>query len=607
MSYDNLFEKIDWQKFVELIADILYRNGHSNIKIVDGTGDGGRDIHSITPEGENHLTQCKFQSRDSLRTVSSRETGELPLAMMKFGYKKGLFATNGKISPQSQREYINDYPDLNLDFIQGKEIIKTVFNDLILRKIWYDGESIDKISYNVTIPFLARDLVNDKLIRLEHPENGGKILLEGNEIKLQLKFQDEWVKEQIFEPYRPSTIKTFMDPYSTSITSMGAVLEGIDILDKLDNAINEVFSYLLEYLKQDLNDEHIPIAIRSGVPYLNDKISEVNVELLIKPKTYIIQDKIEYYEYDWLIPSERVNWWYPEDIHVLESSWVRWYNPELDLCLDLNILCSPDSSSKRMLEEHHDFFVKWWKKSLFAIVPKSKSNFDELDIPQPTCEMEWCKEDMLCGWLHRNLLSEMRPPMFAETNQDSWDEFTSENEKYHKELKEKLSKLEFQMIIPEKARHMFALNNDPYPVTDRIRYKSVELLIDYFDMVASPIDPESRIFEFQICWSLDNIPSNEILSNIREEISVMLNSKQKNIDFVIPIINGLKNPFIAINLEFLDLDLHERTDEILEYLEPMLSSLLNEIESIIKKYYPNSKRATKEFWKFEIGLVFPEN
>lgn len=155
MSYDNLFEKLDWQKFVELIADILYRNGHSNIKIVDGTGDGGRDIHSIAPGGENHLTQCKFQSTNSLRTVSSRETGELPLAMMKFGYQKGLFATNGKISPQSQREYISDYPDLNLDFIQGKEIIKTVFNDLILRKIWYDGESIDKISYNVTIPFFC--------------------------------------------------------------------------------------------------------------------------------------------------------------------------------------------------------------------------------------------------------------------------------------------------------------------------------------------------------------------------------------------------------------------------------------------------------------------
>ncbi|WP_321422420.1 restriction endonuclease [uncultured Methanobacterium sp.] len=606
MSYDNLFEKLDWQKFVELIADILYRNGHSNIKIVDGTGDGGRDIHSIAPGGENHLTQCKFQSTNSLRTVSSRETGELPLAMMKFGYQKGLFATNGKISPQSQREYISDYPDLNLDFIQGKEIIKTVFNDLILRKIWYDGESIDKISYNVTIPFFARDLVNDKLIQLEHPEDGEKILLEGNEILLQLKFQDEWVKEQLFEPYRSSTIKTIMDPYSTSIHCMGAVLEGIDILDNLDNALNGVFSYLLEYLKQDLNDGHSTIAIRSGVPYLNDELSEVNVELLIKPKTFIIQDKIEYYEYDWLIPSKRVNWWYPEGIHVLESSWVRWHNPKLDLCLDLNILSSPDNSSKRILQEHHDFFVKWWKKSLFAVVPTSKSNFHELDIPKPTCEMEWCKDDILCGWLHGNLLSELRP-MLLESNDDSWDEFTSENERYLKELEEKLLKLEFKMIKPEKARHMFALSNDPYPITDRIRYRSVELLIDYSDLVVSPIDPESRIFEFQVYWSLDNIPSDKVLSNIREEISAIMNSKQKNIDFVIENINGLKNPFIAINFEFLDLDLHERTDEILEYLEPILSSLLDEIEQIIKKYYPNSKRATKEFWKFEIGLVFPEN
>jgi hypothetical protein len=607
MSYDNLFEKLDWQKFVELIADILYRKGHSNIKIVDGTGDGGRDIHSITPEGENHLTQCKFQSTDPLKTVSSRQTGELPLAMMKFGYQRGLFATNGKISPQSQREYISDYPDLNLDFIQGKEIIKTVFNDLILRKIWYDGESIDKISYNVTIPFLTRDLVKDKLIRLENSENREKILLEGKEIKLQLKFQDEVVKEQLFEPYRPSTVKTFMDPYSTYITCIVAVLEGINILDKLDNAIKEVFSYLLEYLKSKLNEEHIPIAVRSGIPYLNDELSEVNVELSFEPKTFIIQDKIEYYEYDWLIPSKRLNWCYPEDIRVLESSWVRWYNPELDLCLDLNILCSPNNASKRMLEEYYDFFVKWWKKSLFAVVQKPKLNFDEVDIPKPTYEMEWCKDEVLYGWLHGNLLSDIRPPMFVESNDDSWNEFTSENEKYLKELKEKLLKLEVQMIEPEKARHMFALKNDPYPVTDIIRYKSVELLIDYFYMIPSPIDPESRIFEFQVCWSLDNIPSEGILSNIREEISEIINSKQENIDFVIPNISGLKNPFIAVNLEFLDLDLHKKTDDILEYIEPIIAPLIDEIEQIIEKYCPNSKRATKEFWKFEIGLIFSDN
>jgi len=53
--------------------------------------------------------------------------------------------------------------------------------------------------------------------------------------------------------------------------------------------------------------------------------------------------------------------------------------------------------------------------------------------------------------------------------------------------------------------------------------------------------------------------------------------------------------------------LHERTDEILKYLEPVLHSLLDEIEQIIKKYYPNSNRATKEFWKFEIGLIFPDS
>lgn len=74
-----------------LAADILkWSLGHTKVRILDGPGDGRRDILSITPEGIPHLTQCKHHSDDT-KSVSSRETDEIVIALAKFGVKSALF------------------------------------------------------------------------------------------------------------------------------------------------------------------------------------------------------------------------------------------------------------------------------------------------------------------------------------------------------------------------------------------------------------------------------------------------------------------------------------------------------------------------------------
>jgi hypothetical protein len=40
----------DEKKFVDCVRDILAIKGHSDLKVVDGPGDGCRDIHSLDPE-----------------------------------------------------------------------------------------------------------------------------------------------------------------------------------------------------------------------------------------------------------------------------------------------------------------------------------------------------------------------------------------------------------------------------------------------------------------------------------------------------------------------------------------------------------------------------
>jgi hypothetical protein len=56
-----LLRGINETSLPHLVADVLYfcRN-HRNVLVVDGPGDGRRDVSSTTPDGDKHLAQCKF-------------------------------------------------------------------------------------------------------------------------------------------------------------------------------------------------------------------------------------------------------------------------------------------------------------------------------------------------------------------------------------------------------------------------------------------------------------------------------------------------------------------------------------------------------------------
>src|SRR5687768_9628440 len=65
---------------LHLCRDILFLRGHSEIRLTDGPGDGGRDMHSLTKEGVRYLAQSKFHE-DANVACSSSELSELPMAM----------------------------------------------------------------------------------------------------------------------------------------------------------------------------------------------------------------------------------------------------------------------------------------------------------------------------------------------------------------------------------------------------------------------------------------------------------------------------------------------------------------------------------------------
>ena len=154
-------ESIDQYDFPYLIADILssYYN-HHNVRVVDGTGDGKRDIFSVNSKGEKIITQCKYHY-DMSKTSGTRQTDEIVIALNKYKSNIGFFCTSGKLTPQSKREYLDNYPDFELNWLEGHEIVDIVLEDTILRKVWFENEKIHLTNSNVSIPFIFRKLPED--------------------------------------------------------------------------------------------------------------------------------------------------------------------------------------------------------------------------------------------------------------------------------------------------------------------------------------------------------------------------------------------------------------------------------------------------------------
>lgn len=139
-----------------LVRDLLVMRNHTGIRIMDGPGDGCRDIHSHTPESYLHITQVAHV-RQPTKTIGTRKVGELPNALLKFGASHGLIVTSGRISPQAKRECLNDYQQFDLDFLDGDALADEILRQVPLKAIWFDGAEFGRVSNCIRVPVLLRD------------------------------------------------------------------------------------------------------------------------------------------------------------------------------------------------------------------------------------------------------------------------------------------------------------------------------------------------------------------------------------------------------------------------------------------------------------------
>ena len=593
---DNIKQKLtsclDPKLLVDLSADLLFSIGFTKIAKTDGPGDGGRDLYALNLNDENLLVQCKFHENCEL-TCSTRDLSELPMALMKFKYSHGIFITNAKISPQAKREYLDNYEDFNLTFIDGDKLALSIMDSPLLKAVWFDGEKFHKVSTTIKIPLLAREHANDlPFIIDEHASE-----IETNELltKINSKFNNlilsissSRMNTDCFEPYKaPSPLTT--EEGAMSLFSFSVItIEGINALAQLSEIIETLSSILLDWLFKKVNG----VSIRFGKSFISARDlnnEDTKIELNLNPQSYIKTEAYSGKELDF-INVDNSHWTSITDARVSEAEHIRLFCTELNVCLsyivESRIPWNDHLSKIAMLENRKH----GWNKSVFCLV-ESYNEWPYKDIPTPDESEKWIDNTKnICGWFDYTLLDWPSSPrsrsddglasIFKMPDDGEWKEKLSQ-------IENKLSKINtVEVIEPSIARHMVAIIGvDPFSLPENVIYITGEVL-EYPEVIPSPILPNLRKFCLEFVYAFQE---SSLID--KSKISDFFSQKTYILDAVLSFDGNFCHIKVYPNIEN---NLPQPTNIIINELYSLASDLKKKISTL---FPTNSCIVTKEYWK----------
>lgn len=589
---NNYLRGLNEVEFVSLVADILYVHfKHTDVKIMDGTGDGKRDIHSVNSKQQNCITQCKFHY-DFNKTCGSSETDEITIALNKFGYKAGIFCSTGKLSPQAKREYKDNYPGFELYWMEGHEIVDIVLENPFLKEIWIKNNQLHLVNKAITIPFIVRKFPDD--IQLELTE------IDYKKLKKEIVHNPRKVLCSLhqFFPYRNldarKTTTFFNNLYTDSI-----VVVGKSSITRLIDAKKQ----LLNFLRQELYFDNAYYVLRLGVPFFDQRINKnsenqkPNFNLPIAAESFVIQDNYYTFEYDWLIGMNE-SWREPRYIKMSQLSNFCYYNYQENITLRVYYKSSVDHGLFQDIENSIEAEKIYWSKSLFlsANIPE-KSTFQSFtDIKEPDCVYPYGPNANLLCWFHPRMT--FRPMNLIEfEKQLSHPEF----EDLKLELKKCAHERDFEIIPWTLASKIAALSgNEPFPEKPEIEFNIVDML-ETFNDIPSPLISTNRTIEFGCIW------------HICQQTDVDIQERLNHLDTLLAREGYLKKINVMIDDETMD-NIYYRVDYKIDYA-PHLSTkaicesqisqvkiVFDAIEKLIQSVFAMQKRGTKLYWGDEYGI-----
>ena len=256
--------------------------------------------------------------------------------------------------------------------------------------------------------------------------------------------------------------------------------------------------------------------------------------------------------------------------------------------------------------------MRWWKKSLFMLVPSNlANNWKEINIIEPTKSYTWDKDTSLCIWLHPTLNSPI-VEFPIESEHEPWEpSFSEENlNKVRHDLQEIRSSVEKgggTFIDPEKARHMVAIHDhDPYPDVEIAEFQARHLAYDVYT-VPTPVDPASRRFQFSVCWvvkpkteskAMTNSELEELLSKLREKKYLGI-----EIEFYSDTRIQSRESFVIAEIEVFPENRQDSTAQALAKIRNLVLGVVIKVEEFSGQY-AEVMRATRISWDKEILMLF---
>lgn len=496
----TLTATIDAVVLLDLVCDLLFIRGHRHIRITDGPGDGARDIHSIDPTGNSFITQCKYHN-NSEASVRSRETAELPIALIKLNCDKGLFVTTAKITPQSKREYLNDYPNLFLDFLDGLSLVRELRADELLHARWLSGNGL-AWPYVVSMPVLIRRHEDDTPIipALIYGKDILKILearlhdVSPDTAKVSVAVSS--TGEENFKRYRepqPMTQEEGLLPWLRCTEVKYTSLRSFASIESLQEEVARVFAAVLAPFEVRFT---VIVGTPSLVP-LSGALSASEIHptdwniSIIKTKTTTC-DEHDFFRF----ASD--HWTSVTDARVTEADAIRLYNADLDVCVAVEHL-SPVSRGQartnRALRLHQ---LEAWMKSVFALLDFDPTSWTVAGVSPPDEMIEWpWGSKWLCGWYRHELLGGLISLPSGDPEVCKVVEFNEQTETSRlAKLTQSLEGLDgISILEPCKARHMLAaISYDPFQEEGDVLFRTAELTLGKDSGLPTPILPERRSF-----------------------------------------------------------------------------------------------------------------
>lgn len=506
---EKLARALDPATLVSVVRDLLVLRGHQDIRITDGPGDGGRDIHSLTSRGEKHLVQCKYH-RDSNTACSSTETAELPKAMFKLGYRRGLFVTNARMSPQAKREYLDDYPGVRLDYLEGEGLVRELLGDALLSALWLDGEKLSRNRFTLALEVIVRRHADDaSLLPFRVCSEGWALpvvlCLRERHPKCAFRVHETMVAAEAFEPYRAPDPPTAEELSYSPMWGTAFTCDGLESLDEVESVVRDVARAVILAMTKSQQGFTVRVGRPEIVPLRGERkgarirSEEFDAISIVATETCCGDES------DWYSADASIHWSGETDARVTEGPWIRLYAKDQDACLAAEVESALTLRERSLQSSVRDIQLTKWSRSVFCLTaPWERWTVSNVPQPDETAVITRLGRQ-LSGWFHRDLRGgpvPMRttdpglPHPFAEGADDG---------ARLEGIRRALAGSEgVELIEPSEARYLLAANgHDPLPEIRRKTFHTGEVL-SFLDGMPSPMLPQSRRFTLTTVWRYDS-------------------------------------------------------------------------------------------------------